>query len=88
MYGRDDEEEMSGEDADTIVAKRGGTGWNIDGAFSSLSEARDSSDEHRCKIGGGGVVATTALAVDSSLLVVSSGLKIKMNNKVSTLDGS
>lgn len=53
--GGEDEDEINGDDADTMVAKRGGTGWKTDATDSSSAESIDSPDEHLSNIGGGGV---------------------------------
>lgn len=55
--GGEEDDEMRGEDAvGTMVANRGGTGWNTEVTVSSLVDSNDSPDEHRFRTGGGGVL--------------------------------
>ena len=53
--GGEEEDEIRGDDADTMVDKRGGTGWNTEAVDSSPADSNDSPDEQRSRIGGGGV---------------------------------
>lgn len=78
--GGDEDDEIRGDDADTMVDKRGGTGWKTDATDSSSAESNDSPDEQRSNIGGGGV-ADERCASGVSLVEIGLSPALKQTQK-------